>query len=132
MADKYGQSGTLITAGFAVKLGKPVLVVPGPITSEQSAASTALLKSGATLVGSVQDVLAELPIKVKDVKSDKKLNWSEIDQKVWDLVGQKAMNSDELARELKINMVRLMEVMTILELSGVVMHKGDAWMVKKL
>jgi len=51
------KSGSLITADFAAELGRFVAAVPGPITSRMSAGPHLLLKAGAELVRSVEDVL---------------------------------------------------------------------------
>jgi DNA processing protein len=50
-------SGALITAGSAAEIGRPVGAVPGQITSPLTAGPHELLRSGATLIGGVQDVL---------------------------------------------------------------------------
>jgi DNA processing protein len=54
------RSGSLITADLALRLGREVAAVPGPVTSAISAGTNALLKDGATLVRNAQDVLDAL------------------------------------------------------------------------
>ena len=54
------RSGSLVTAGFAQQLARPVGAVPGQITRPQAAGSNALLAGGATVVRGPQDVLDEL------------------------------------------------------------------------
>jgi DNA processing protein len=54
------RSGSLITAELAMKLGRDVAAVPGPVTQSINAGTNALLRDGALLVRDAQDVLDAL------------------------------------------------------------------------
>lgn len=54
------RSGSLITARLASEAGREVFALPGSIHSDQSAGCHALIRQGATLVSSVEQVLDDL------------------------------------------------------------------------
>ncbi len=60
VVEMAAKSGAQHTVGYALEQGKEVFAVPGPIGSPMSAGTNQLLKEGARLVTSADDVLEEL------------------------------------------------------------------------
>lgn len=55
-------SGALLTTDFALSEGREVFAVPGQVFSKNSEGTNALIRNGAGLVGSVEDILEELDV----------------------------------------------------------------------
>jgi DNA processing protein len=64
------RSGALITARHAGELGRDVLALPGPVTSRASRGTHALIREGATLVQTVDDILESLGPMARSVETE--------------------------------------------------------------
>lgn len=62
------RSGSLATARYALEQGREVLVIPGPANHPNYAGSHKLIRDGARLITSTQDILEDLNIEITDCK----------------------------------------------------------------
>ena len=117
-------SGSLITAGFALKFGRKVFAVPGPITSSMSKGPYKLIAKGAKLVTSGEDILKELKVqsaKLKvAVKSLKLKNATREEQKILDLLQNESLHFDEIVRRSKFNSAQLGSLLSLMEIKGMI------------
>lgn len=111
------KSGALITAAHALELGRTVAAVPGPIDSAQHRGANELLRDGAQVVASPDDLLALVGRSVP-VPAAPSLEGDE--RAVWDALGSRALDLDALTMLSALPAQRCMAAVTTLELRGVV------------
>jgi DNA processing protein len=116
-------SGSLITAGFALEQGREVFAVPGNIGNDGSKGPHKLLRQGAKLVEDYRDILAELSIpqletaEVAVAEADV-LNPSE--QKIMATMSREPLHIDQILRRAGLAPAELNAVLIQLELKGLV------------
>jgi len=118
-------SGSLITARYAATQGKDVFAPPNPITSVMSAAPNLLIKQGAKLVTSVEDIMEEFDMKITPKKKEdikKKLN--EIERLIFEILEEKPILIDDLAIILKKPISQVLNTLSLMEINGLV-EKND-------
>lgn len=110
-------SGALITAKYAAEQGKDVFAPPVPLTSPLSEAPNILLKEGAKLVTSTQDVLEEYGLRIKEERRELE-NLSEDEKRIIDLIREEPQRLDELVITLGQPLGEVMNTITSLEISA--------------
>lgn len=115
------ESGGLITARYAGQQGKDVFAPPGPISSPMSYAPNMLLKEGAKMVTSVQDILEEFhlavtPARQKSIAAD--LSVSE--KLIVELLLHESRLPDEIAKKTQLNASEVSQCLSLLEIKGVI------------
>ncbi len=117
------RSGSLITASLALEQGREVMAVPGSVRSNVSRGTHWLIKQGATLVESAQDVLETLGLDKHNVenKSEIKIKLDDIQkQKVLDCMEPYPIHIDEICQKTGIGPGPLGSILLELELDGLV------------
>jgi len=116
------KSGTLLTATHAAEQGKTVFAVPGQITSPLSAAPHYLIKNGAKIAFSPEDILTELDLELKvDAQKVKKLLPESKEEKlILDILENEELEIDEIVRKTNFNTDKVMSILTMMQLKGLV------------
>lgn len=119
------RSGSLITARDAANQGRDVFAIPGPITSATAQAPLILLKQGAKLVTSSADILGEY--RMQDAVHHQKVEarLSNEQQEIYSTLSIAPQFADEIAIQLNWSIIRVMNVVSILEIEGVIGKDAD-------
>ena len=124
------QSGSLITARLTAEQGKDVFAIPGSIHAAQSRGCHALIKQGAKLVETAQDVLEELhgfsalsvtaeaPLMSVDTPDDKRT--TDVDALLLQALGFDPVGLDALQGRTQLVTADLQAQLMTLEIKGLV------------
>jgi len=118
-------SGALITAGYAAEQGKDVFAVPGNIDDERNRGCHALIKDGAKLVESADDILFELGLKEPDDKEAGQLALpiqslkNDNERKIAALLSLEPMRIDDIIEQTGLPAPLVAGTLTILEMKNV-------------
>ena len=115
------RSGALITADLALEEGREVFAVPGEITSALAAGSNRLLRSGATPLTAVSDVLESFGIEPEPPAAPPEL--TEVAARVVARLELEPAGADTIARALELDAGEVAAILTELELSGAVSER---------
>ena len=110
------RSGALITADFALELGRDVFAVPGEITSGLSAGTNDLLRQGAAPLTAVRDVLEALGIEPEPAAGVCSVSDGAL--AVLSILGDGACGADELTRATGLSSAEVAAALVGLELGG--------------
>ncbi len=115
------RSGSLITADLALEQGKDVYALPGPVTSRLSQGCHGLLRQGAGILISPQDLLEELGVgsQQTEQKSDKiKKVLENHENVVYSCLGLFPKGICDLTEETGLRVQELMDCLITLEIKG--------------
>jgi DNA processing protein len=121
------KSGALITAEMALEQGREVFAVPGNIFSENSRGTHYLLKQGAKLVESYEDIIEEITAfeRTKTLRKSKSASventgekLSVEEEKIYALISCEPVQFDTIAEDVSMTAQDISVVLMGLELKG--------------
>jgi DNA processing protein len=138
-------SGSLITARLGMEFGREVYGVPGSITADVSFAPNQLIKQGAKLVTSWEDVIEELPTEIRaELFSVEPTTGAEraslfegtlspFEKKVFGLLSvDESIHVDELVEKSELTSSEVLSSLCEMEMKGIVRQMPGKQFVKVL
>ncbi len=131
-------SGSLITARLALEQGREVFAVPGPIDAPTSRGPHGLLKQGAKLVETVDDIVEELLPQLETMRTPlsqdfvatgaggrrpfapKPPDLSPEEQVVFRVIGREPLHLDDLTEQSRLSAAEVARILLGLELKALV------------
>jgi len=134
------RSGSLITARFALEQDREVMAVPGSITSDLSRGTNGLIKEGAKLVESWEDIARELPSPFRErLLAQKESGTPELplltdeEAAVCSLLKtDEIIHIDELLEQSTFSISELLALLLNLEIKGFVMQSPGKYYQRRM
>lgn len=128
------KSGALITADFAADFNRNLYAVPGPIYSSLSDGPHNLIKNGAALICSGEEILEDLSISEPELKrkieQQKKELFTAAESRVLECMQDASVTLDAIVQETKLSSAEVSNAITTLELKGIVQNLGAQGFIK--
>lgn len=135
IVEAKSKSGSTITARLAKEQGKNVFCIPSNLDSINGLGTNRLIQKGAKLVLSIDDILEEYNIKnvlAKDlIIEDSKIEIKEEYLPIYNLISNEPININELCKKSKMNISKVNQILTMLEIEGIIEEKIGKEFVRK-
>ena len=132
MVEAAAQSGSLITASLALEYGKDVFAVPGSIFDENyNGTHHLIMKGGAKLITSADDVLIELGMHIPTMQSMNSYRAQTPDESV--IIKQlsaQPISVNDLVEKTSLATATINATLTLMEVKGGVRNVGSGQWVK--
>lgn len=121
-------SGSLITAQYALEQGRDVFAVPGNITFAACRGSNRLIKQGAKLVDCVEDILEELSgfkgvagAPQQQAATLRSFSLTPKEAAIYELLARSALHIDDIISQTELTAAEVSSMLLHLELKGAVL-----------
>ena len=120
------ESGALITARSSLEQNRQVFAIPGSVFSENSLGPNNLIKMGAKLITSSQDILDELNLNlaIEYVKAQKIIPDTKEEALLLEHLSREPLHIDRLVEQTGLDTAKASSTLTMMEMKGKVKNLG--------
>lgn len=120
------KSGSLITASHALEQNREVFAVPGSIFSPYSTGPNQLIKLGAKVIRSAEDIIETLNLSqvTAYIENKKIVSDSEEEKIILSALGYEPIHIDEIIRLTKLDTSIINSTLVIMEMKGLIRNLG--------
>lgn len=120
------KSGSLITANFALEFNREIFAVPGSIFSTQSEGTNNLIRKGAKIAASVNDILEELRFQpgINTEQKEQEIELNEEEKLIIHVLSPEPTHIDIIRKQTKLDTSTISGILTILEIKGAIKNIG--------
>lgn len=129
-------SGALITARYAGDQGKDVYALPGNVDDVRNSGSHKLIRDGAVLVESAQDILDELGVPAAEAQKPKLSSafsgLSPDERRIVDMLSLEPKHVDLIIQDMQLPAPEVSSMLTLLEMKGLIRRVPGSAYVRAL
>lgn len=128
------RSGSLITARYALEQNREVFAIPGNVGTAASIGTNRLIKQGAKLVESAEDILEEFLFRVRhgELKfGDRDIPLEEDEERVFRFLEEEPIHIDSIIAGAEMSPSRVSTVLLQLELKGLIQQLSGKRFMKR-
>ncbi|MFA5098827.1 MAG: DNA-processing protein DprA [Candidatus Paceibacterota bacterium] len=126
------RSGALVTARLAAEQGREVFVAPGPMNHSNYLGSHKLIRDGAMLISSIEDVFEDLGLDFKAEKTEIASELKEEERNIFEVVKQAGfpVGVDKVVEITRLEPQKVNQIIALLVIRGILTETSQGYTIK--